>query len=108
MSSSNTMSDIELIGYAEIHCTTPRALFSAEHANRLIALAGNPPDYPEVTTWVSGQEDMAHLCKLARERLRTQGSSLPVSADGSHLRLASQNGVLKVDGPRFEGSPDPD
>jgi hypothetical protein len=66
----NQMSDLDLIGYAELHCLTELALFSAEQVNRMIALAGNPAGYRPATSWVSGHDEMAELCKLARARLK--------------------------------------
>lgn len=36
------MTDDELIGYAQLHCQTERALFSSEHVDRLLALAKMP------------------------------------------------------------------
>ena len=63
------MTDIELIGYCEIHCATERALFAAEHVNRMIELAGNPPDFRRQSGWVSAHGEMQELCDLARARL---------------------------------------
>jgi len=37
------MTDDQLIGYADIHCETPRALFSAEHIRRMYELAFGEP-----------------------------------------------------------------
>ncbi len=34
------MTDDELIGYADLHCRTERALFHRDHVNRLLTLAG--------------------------------------------------------------------
>ncbi len=65
------MTDDELIGYCEIHCETPRALFSSEQINRMLALAGHPAGFPkriEDGHWVSVKGDMAELCQYARER----------------------------------------
>ena len=63
------MTDIELIGYCEIHCATERALFAAEHVNRMIELAGNPLDFRRQSGWVSAHGEMQELCDLARARL---------------------------------------
>ncbi len=66
------MTDIELIDYCEIHCTTERALFAGKHINRMIELAGNPADFPKFVrhdALLSAHEEMAELCKLARARL---------------------------------------
>lgn len=47
------MTDDELIGYADIHCETPRALFSNTHLRRLLELGGWPvPD--AVSRWPDG------------------------------------------------------
>lgn len=65
------MNDDELIGYCEIHCKSERALFSAEHINRMSALAGGYCH--RVSGWLSLHEEMDEMCRLARER--TQGKS---------------------------------
>lgn len=66
---SAAMTDIELIGYCGIHCATERALFSAEHVNRMIELAGNPPGFKRQNGWVSAHAEMQELCDLARARI---------------------------------------
>lgn len=69
---STPMSDVDLIGYCEIHCTTERALFVGEHINRMIELAGSPPPYVACVPadgWYSVHEEMAELCALARARI---------------------------------------
>lgn len=63
------MDDLEFIGYCEIHCTIERALFAAEHVNRMIELAGNPSGFKRQSGWVSAHEEMQGLCDLARARL---------------------------------------
>jgi hypothetical protein len=64
--------DMDLIGYCELHCQTERALFSGKHINRMLALAGHPEPYvrevPE-ERFFSVHSEMENLCKLARERL---------------------------------------
>lgn len=65
--------DLRLIGYCEIHCRTERALFIGRDINRMLALAGHPAGFarrvpPEA--WFSVHDDMADLCRLARERMR--------------------------------------
>jgi hypothetical protein len=68
------MTDTQLIGYCEIHCETERALFSGHHINRMIDLAGFPEDFPAAVgpdTFLSAHEEMAELCKLARERAKS-------------------------------------
>lgn len=79
---SAAMTDIELIGYCEIHCTTERALFSAEHVNRMIELAGNPPGFKRQNGWVSAHAEMQELCDLARARLAPPTAAIapPVAA----------------------------
>lgn len=61
------MTDDELIGYCQIHCETPRALFHADHVNRMLVLAGREPQ--DLEGFYSLHEEMEELCKLARERL---------------------------------------
>lgn len=64
------MTDTELIGYCDIHCETQRALFSAEHINRMIELAGNPEGWPHLTEgFYSMHEAMKDLCRLAEAKL---------------------------------------
>ena len=64
------MNDDELIGYCDLHSTTPRALFNGEQINRMIELAGNPDGYEKVNpdSWLSAHESMQELCKRARQR----------------------------------------
>ena len=68
------MTDDELIGYCEIHCETPRALFHFGHINRMIKLAGFPENYPRELDgsieWYSMHEDMSYLCEQARQRTK--------------------------------------
>lgn len=47
------MTDEELIGYAEIHSDTPRALFHRRHIERLAKLAGTEVKgaLPEFVAW---------------------------------------------------------
>lgn len=57
-------SDEELLGYAEIHSKTERALFSQKHANRLLEMAGQPG---RVQGWVSiGEVDADVLISASR------------------------------------------
>lgn len=66
------MEDEKLIGYCEIHCQTPRALFSSQQINLMLFLAGHPKGYQheiEQDRWVTVHEDMEELCKIARKRL---------------------------------------
>lgn len=65
------MTDSELIGYCELHCKTERALFHADHVNRMLELAGHPEGYVHrVTGWLSVHEEMQRLVDLARARLK--------------------------------------
>lgn len=68
---SPEMTDTELIGYCEIHCTTERALFHSKHINRMAALAGVNEGVP--TGWYSMHDLMEQLCVQARARM----SALP-------------------------------
>jgi hypothetical protein len=60
------MTDQEFIGYCELHSSTERRLFSAEHIGRLAKLAGKevPAD---LRGWYS--IDLSDWCKAARDRL---------------------------------------
>jgi hypothetical protein len=59
-----SMTDKELLGYTEIHSRTERALFSPEHANRLLEMAGQ---LGRVDGWVAIHEREADiLIKAAR------------------------------------------
>lgn len=60
------MNDEELIGYCEIHCTTPRALFNEEQINRMTKLA-RLDLAPIEKGWYSMHEEMETLCKRARK-----------------------------------------
>lgn len=64
------MTDEELIGYCDIHCETPRALFVGAHINRMIELAGAPPGFVQVPAdrFYSVKDPMKELVKLATER----------------------------------------
>jgi len=64
------MNDEELIGYCELHCKTERALFNDDQVNRMIVLAGYPPDYVMFVSsgWYSLHADMARLVTLAKRR----------------------------------------
>lgn len=71
------MEDLDLIGYCELHCTTERALFSAEHINRMYELAGRPKWMNPIPAkmFISMHENMEELCRLARQRLDTSQHS---------------------------------
>ena len=74
------MSDKELIGYCDIHCETPRALFHRDQVNRMLALAGHPKNFAyEVSKyqeWLSVHEEMKELCELARKRIELNSSTV--------------------------------
>lgn len=76
---NSPMTDEHFIGYCEIHCTTERALFSGAQINRMLKLAGNPPDYVRwlpAGNWYSVHEHMQELCDIAKARLNpTQSTS---------------------------------
>ena len=74
------MTDKELIGYCDIHCETPRALFSHQHINRMIRLAGYPDDWPREIEEGPGRfsavhEEMKELCSLALARMTRNEST---------------------------------
>lgn len=71
---SEAWTDAEFLGYCELHCTTPRALFNRAQIDRLQVLAGNDPipwdgTYPE---WCGlGPESVLPAVARARERLES-------------------------------------
>ena len=73
----NDLTDEQFIGYCEIHCETPRALFSGKQFKRILCLAGELPaidgglqDYYEDDAWFSIKDEMKDLCRKARENLK--------------------------------------
>jgi len=60
------MTDLELIGYCEMHCKTERALFHADQVARMMALAGRGEGKVIHGVWHSMHEEMEDLCKAAR------------------------------------------
>ena len=64
------MTDDELIGYCDIHCETPRALFSGDQINRMVELAGRTPRRLSASGWFSMHEDMKVLVADARAKLK--------------------------------------
>jgi hypothetical protein len=60
------MTDEELIGYCESHCTTERALFHSKHINRMIILAGRGEHDAKLDGWYSMHSDMQNLVDMAR------------------------------------------
>lgn len=68
------MTDEELVGYADLHCQTPRALFHAKHLRRLYQLAGLavPSGLRNVDRFFSApEEDLRPVLDLiARNRHR--------------------------------------
>lgn len=70
--SSGFESADRLIGYCESHCETPRALFNGKQVNDMLKLAGHPVGWVlevDENEWFSLHDEMAELCKLAREQL---------------------------------------
>jgi hypothetical protein len=68
---SDDWPDTEFLGYCDIHCETPRALFSYEHCVRLYRLAGHDVADPTTQGFHAMYADEAKpLIKTARERLR--------------------------------------
>jgi hypothetical protein len=73
---TNGMTDEVLIGYCSIHCETERALFNPDQINRMVELAGFPPDYPrKVDTWRQMWGSMETLCRLAYDRMRESATA---------------------------------
>jgi hypothetical protein len=65
-------SDHEFLGYCELHCKTERALFSKQHIDRLMRLAGGLPT-TDSAEWRAMHEDVAMpLIKEARSRLTAE------------------------------------
>lgn len=77
---TNGMNDEQLIGYCEIHCETPRALFNGKQVKRMLALAGelNAIEEAELQLddddWLSIKGDMRELCEKARKNLKGEGN----------------------------------
>lgn len=69
------MTDAELIGYCEIHCTSDRALFHSNHINRMLELAGHPEGYVHSVSegFYSAHDEMQNLVDRARARIKAQG-----------------------------------
>jgi len=65
------MTDNVFLGYCDIHCETPRALFSYVHCVRLYRLAGHDVPDPETQGFHAMHEEEAKpLIATARERLK--------------------------------------
>jgi hypothetical protein len=66
------MTDDELLGYAQLHSRTERALFHKGHVRRLLELAGRkvPDMLDQREFWSIDQYDMDPLVKEARERIK--------------------------------------
>lgn len=67
-----SMTDSELIDYCDIHSESERALFSGEHINRMLALAGHPKKFVQwvpPSCFLPAHDEMKELVMLARERL---------------------------------------
>jgi hypothetical protein len=61
----------DLLGYAEIHCETPLALFHRKHVRELFALAGEPvpSNVDEREYWSCGPDIVKPLVAKARDRM---------------------------------------
>ena len=65
------LTDEQFLGYCDIHCETPRALFSYEDCVRLYRLAGHDVADPTTQGFHAMHEEEAKpLIAKARERLR--------------------------------------
>lgn len=64
--------DESFLSYCELHCRTERGLFVGRHVNRLLDLAGSPPEYRYMppSQWLSlDAETCDDLVAKAREQL---------------------------------------
>lgn len=68
---SGEMSDQEFLSYFSLHATTERALFSGQHINRLLALAGSTDRAvsEDGGLWVVYSETADPLIEAAYKRL---------------------------------------
>ena len=76
------MTDLDLIGYCDMHCETQRALFNSDQVNRMLALAGHPEGYAKAippNQWISVYDEMKDLCARAKERLNYYGDKTIVA-----------------------------
>jgi len=64
---TDKMTDEQLIDYCDLHSETERALFSRQHINRMLELAGEEP-VGNLPDFVSSHEIMKSLVALARKR----------------------------------------
>lgn len=74
------MTDLELIGYCDLHCETELALFRGDHINRMIELAGHPSGFVarvDPTAFIGAHAEMKELCRLARDRLSGRVADKP-------------------------------
>ncbi len=71
----SAMTAERLIGYCDLHCETPRALFGRDMVAQMVLLAGEPEDWdsPEDIAsgqkWMSLKEEMKELVNLATKRM---------------------------------------
>ena len=76
---TNEMTDEQLIGYCEIHCETPRALFNGKQFKRMLVLAGELTAIEgtglqvDDDAWFSIKGGMRELCEKARKNLKEEG-----------------------------------
>ncbi len=86
------MDDKELLGYADTHSETERALFSREHVIRILTLAGERVPFA-IPEWVSVSADtMKPLVVKARRRLSQPGpySGTGRSCDDEQVQLGDE------------------
>lgn len=78
---SEDWSDEEFLEYVEIHCHTPRAIFSGAHTMRLYKMAGYKVisegyfHLPEGQTYRMSYDVALSLVKIARERLMSRNKN---------------------------------
>lgn len=75
------MSDEELLGYAELHCKTERALFHRDHVVRIYGMAGLEVKSSALPEFVAVHEDAMEPL-VAAARRRTKFKLLPGGLDG--------------------------
>jgi len=75
------LTDEQFIGYCEIHCETPRALFNGAQIKRICKLAKTEALGIDDDAWFSVKDEMKDLCKKARELV-----DAPTSESGRNER----------------------
>src|ERR1700722_11595196 len=84
---STEMTDEQLIGYCEIHCQTPRALFSRAHVLRMAALAEIEVSLEPWMNFVSMYEDMELLCQRARFNLAVKATAAKIQGETTEVEV---------------------